>query len=79
MSYSAPELIIPSTQTRLANAVERLDEKLGSLEEWVSRTEQDLDDFQLRWQASSENIAAQLSRVEDGLTEEPATPHLRIF
>ncbi|MFK7820371.1 MAG: hypothetical protein AB8G99_16740 [Planctomycetaceae bacterium] len=79
MPHSAPELIVPSSQSRLVDAVERLDEKLGSLDEWIARTESNLDDFQVRWQVCSENITAQLCQVEQELVVAPQQPKLRIF
>jgi hypothetical protein len=61
-----------SLHTRLEQAVQQLDQKIGCLDEWMARTSADLDDFQMRWQASSENIAAQL-------IEQPTRPQLQIF
>ena len=66
-----------SLHTRLEQAVQQLDQKIGCLDEWMARTSADLDDFQMRWQASSENIAAQLTQVE--LIEQPTRPQLQIF
>ena len=79
MTHPEPEPVPASPHSQLVDAVERLDEKLGSLEEWIERTESDLDDFQLRWQVCSENIAAQLTQVEQELVPEPARPQLKIF
>jgi hypothetical protein len=59
--------------------VQQLDQKIGCLDEWMARTSADLDDFQMRWQASSENIAAQLTQVEQELIEQPTRPQLQIF
>lgn len=70
---------VASPQSRLTKAVEQLDEKLGSMDEWMSRTESDLDHFQARWQSCTQNITAQLARVEEVVTEPQAPPHLRIF
>jgi len=72
---------VPNTETiRLGHAVEQLDEKLGSLCEWMERTEANLADFQLRWQVCSENISAQMSVVEQELAnEEQPTPQLRLL
>ena len=72
---------VPNTKTiRLEQAVEQLDEKLGSLCEWMERTEANLTDFQLRWQVCSENISAQMSVVEQELAnEEPPGPQLRLI
>lgn len=72
---------VPKQETiRLEQAVERLDEKLGSLCEWMERTEANLADFQLRWQVCSENISAQMSMVEQELaSDEGPSPQLRIF
>lgn len=65
---------------RLGQAVERLDEKLGSLCEWMERTEANLADFRLRWQVCSENISAQINIVEQELSSsEDPSPKLRIF
>ncbi len=85
MTRTEPEPLPHSSRDLLVDAVERLDEKLGSLEEWIERTESDLDDFQLRWQVCSENITAQLSQVEQELVQDPSVisatprPQLRIF
>ncbi len=72
---------VPNTETiRLEQAVEQLDEKLGSLCEWMERTEANLADFRLRWQVCSENISAQMSMVEQELANEEMTaPQLRLL
>ncbi len=68
----------PPDAIRLEQAVERLDQKLGSLNQWIERTEANLTDFQLRWQVCSENISAQMMLVEREL-EEGSRPKLRVF
>lgn len=65
-------------QSQLVQAVEMLDEKLGSLDDWMAQTNASLDDFQARWQVCSQNITAQLAQVEEAV-EVPQRPHLRIF
>ena len=65
-------------QSQLVQAVELLDEKLGSLDEWMTRTDADTNDFQTRWQVCSQTITAQLARVEEAV-ELPQRPQLRIF
>lgn len=63
---------------RLEQAIERLDQKLGSLNQWIERTEANLTDFQLRWQVCSQNISEQMMLVEREL-EESSRPKLRVF
>lgn len=68
-----------STTARLEQAVERLDQKLGSMDEWMHRTDATFEDFQTRWHVCSQSISTQLTLVEQELSPDDRPPHLRIF
>lgn len=76
MPLSSLPAPVTSSQQRLEEAVFALDEKMGALDEWLDRVDATFDDFQLRWQVSSDNLSAQLLQVERELAE---PPRLRIY
>lgn len=79
MEFDAASSELPSMTSRLEDAVEELDRKLGSLDEWMDRTNATFEDWQLRWRICSESISSQLEMVEQELPPVDPRPQLRVF